>query len=108
MISPHLFEKKLKKKRGKLEKKNNFRKKIKNKWKKKWKVGGGENEKVQKKQKEEKVTKKRGMQCGLLFVIHNVLGVGEQWFPHILLKKKKFERKRKVILEKGGEVEKKK
>jgi len=82
----HIFLKKqLKKKRGKLEKKSNFRKKIKNKWKKKWKVGG-KNEKVQKKQKEEKVTKKRGMQCGLLFVIHNVLGVGEQWFLHTLLK----------------------
>jgi hypothetical protein len=46
--------------------------------KKKVESWGGENEKVQKKQKEEKVTKKRGMQCGLLFVIHNVLGVGEQ------------------------------
>jgi len=78
---------------------------MKNKWKKKWKVGGG-NEKVQKKQKEKKVTKKRGMQRGLLFVIHNVLGVGEQWFSHTLLKKKKFGRKRKIILE-GGSWEKK-
>jgi hypothetical protein len=41
------------------------------------------------------VTKKRGMQRGLLFVIHNVLGVGEQWFSHTLLKKKKVRKKKK-------------
>jgi hypothetical protein len=54
------------------------------------------------------VTKKRGMQCGLLFVIHNVLGVGEQWFPHILLKKKKVWKKKKSNFGKrGGSWEKK-